>query len=235
MNRISLFLCLLVAVLLSAVPVLADDFYVIAGSGKVGTPINSVPYTISSPGMYYLNGNLTSTLTSGRAISINASDVTLDLMGFTLTGPGKTSGLNDGIQIQALSSNVEIRNGSIKNCGGWGIYADSGIGIRVIGLRVRDTGSTGISLGGIDHLVMGCSVVNAGFFGIRTDDKCMIKGNQMTGNDFYGISAGSGCTVTGNVCSSNGILTLDNCTITNNTTQGLTSGTNCTLAQNTIY
>ncbi len=125
------------AVLLSAGPVLADDgFYVIAGGGKAGTPINSVPATISSPGMYYLNGYLTSTPTNQNGITINASDVTLDLMGFTLTGPGKTSGSsNSGIQINS-STNVEIRNGSVINFGYNGI-GGSGTAIRVIGLRAR--------------------------------------------------------------------------------------------------
>jgi hypothetical protein len=53
MKRAILFLALVAAVLLSAAPVLADDgFYVIAGGGKAGTQINSVPYPISSSGLY---------------------------------------------------------------------------------------------------------------------------------------------------------------------------------------
>ena len=47
------------------------------------TPISSLPYTISSAGSYYVTGNLSST-TNG--IVIKSSDVTVDLMGFTLTG-----------------------------------------------------------------------------------------------------------------------------------------------------
>ena len=49
------------------------------------TPISSLPYTIKVPGSYYLTGNLAST-TNG--IFIDASQVTLDLMGFTLSGDG---------------------------------------------------------------------------------------------------------------------------------------------------
>ncbi|MBU4448351.1 MAG: hypothetical protein KKD99_07175, partial [Proteobacteria bacterium] len=55
----------------------------------VGTKITSVPYTISSPGFYYLGGNLTYSGT-GSAISVDADNVTLDLMGFSLTGAGKS-------------------------------------------------------------------------------------------------------------------------------------------------
>ena len=49
------------------------------------TPISSLPYTISEPGSYYVTGNLSST---GHGIVIEASGVTVDLMGFSLTGDG---------------------------------------------------------------------------------------------------------------------------------------------------
>ena len=51
------------------------------------TPISSLPYTIGSAGSYYVTGNLSST-TNG--IVIKSSDVTVDLMGFTLTGMAGT-------------------------------------------------------------------------------------------------------------------------------------------------
>ena len=47
------------------------------------TPISSVPYTISSPGSYYLTANLN--VTTGDAITIAANGVALDLNGFTLS------------------------------------------------------------------------------------------------------------------------------------------------------
>src|SRR5687767_7720762 len=49
-------------------------------------PIGSVPFTINAPGSYYLTGNLNTATTN--AIIIRASDVTLDLRGFTLSGAG---------------------------------------------------------------------------------------------------------------------------------------------------
>jgi hypothetical protein len=112
MRRKLWLLALVGVVLLSAAPVLADDgFYVIAGGGKAGTQINSVPYTINSPGLYCLSGNLSYISTTGNAITVNANDVTIDLMGFSLTGPGKGSGINYGIRINSGCTNVEIRNG----------------------------------------------------------------------------------------------------------------------------
>ena len=152
------------ALLLSAAPVPANaDFYVIAGGGRAGTQISSVPYTISSPGLYCLAGNLSYTPTTGAAITVNASDVTLDLMGFCLTGPGKAFANNLGITILTGASNVEIRNGSILNFGTYGIVASDCTGIRVLGIRVREVGFIAIGLPfGTDHVVAGCSVINAG-------------------------------------------------------------------------
>src|SRR4051812_12547895 len=43
------------------------------------TPISSLPFTISTSGSYYFTGNLKFSATTGHAISISASDVTLDM------------------------------------------------------------------------------------------------------------------------------------------------------------
>jgi hypothetical protein len=263
MKRFHWLLALMAALLLSAAPVLADDgFYVIAGGGKAGTQINSVPYTINSPGLYCLAKNLTYTATTDNAITVNASDVTLDLNGFCLTGPGKTSGShNEGISINAGLTNVEIRNGSVKSFGYYGIQAASCTGIRVIGLRVSDNGAAGIWMAGFDHLVVGCSAFNNGSFG-ATIANGMLKGNHVYDNGGQGLNAGDGSTISGNVSRSNvgagiyassgnsvldntvmgngqqGIYTTHGCTVTRNTSRGNTgtgiaTGDNCLITNNT--
>jgi hypothetical protein len=261
MKRKIMLLMLVCSVLFCAAPVPADDgSYVIVAGGRGGTPIHSVPYTMSSPGLYYLAGNLTATTT---ALIINASDVTLDLMGYSLTGPGKDSGSNIGIQIQPACSNVEIRNGSVKSFGNFGVHSSdpTAAGIRVIGLRVRDTGNSGISLYGNGHLATGCSVQNAGNHGIfLANNGSLCKGNQVSGSSGDGIYVSAGI-VTGNVCLANnngfhangvssvldnealnntayGIITSDYCTITRNTARGNPSGgiqtsSYCTITNNT--
>jgi len=78
------------------------------GARGRGTPISSIPYPITEPGFYYLTRNLTASA-AGPGITITASDVTLDLNGFVLTGLGADDGILVG------SHGVVIRNGSIVN------------------------------------------------------------------------------------------------------------------------
>src|SRR5208282_3674210 len=68
------------------------------------TPISSAPFTITNPGSYYLTTNVT--VSSGNGIIIAASDVTLDLGGFTIfstdpanTGQGISFGVHTNITI----------------------------------------------------------------------------------------------------------------------------------------
>ena len=83
------------------------------------TVISSVPFTISASGKYVLGGNL-STGSAVAAITVNASNVILDLNGFYVSGPGNTpASTNAVIQVNDVS-NVTIRNGTVAN-GAYGI------------------------------------------------------------------------------------------------------------------
>jgi hypothetical protein len=73
------------------------------------------PYVISTSGSYRLTGNLTVSSTSADAIAVNASDVTLDLNGFSITGPG---GSTSGNGISAGVTDVTVENGTITGFGG---------------------------------------------------------------------------------------------------------------------
>jgi hypothetical protein len=75
-------------------------------------------YVISQPGSYYLTGGITVTEVK-HAISIEASNVSLDLCGFTLTGAYVTTNyyegaFYDGINVKPGCRNVIIRNGIIE-------------------------------------------------------------------------------------------------------------------------
>jgi hypothetical protein len=238
MKRIMWLVAVMVAaVLLGGGAAWADgDFYVIAGGGSpVGTKITSLPIQIMNPGFYFLTGNLTySGASSG--IVVFSDDVTIDLMGFCLSGPGSST-LANGISILG-HKNVEVRNGSLN---GWSscLWAQSGSSRnRAVNLRVENC-TNGIALTGSGNLVKGCSA-DAGSTGIGAAG--VATGNTVT-NCHWGIS-GSG-TIGGNWvtnCSSDGIYCTGASSVIGNTVVTTGSGQNgitiatadpCLVTQNT--
>jgi hypothetical protein len=242
MKRVVGLMALLILVL-TVTPATAD-FYVIAGGGRLGTAITSVPFPITSPGLYYLTNNLTSSGTNNYAITVDADDVTIDLNGFCLTGPGKGSGMNNsGIVVMDPRTNVEIRNGSIKAFGYGGIVSQNNCtAIRVVGVRVRDIGLNGIFLTGSGNLAMDCAVMNAGGNGIDVGISSLVKGSQLVGNFGYGIRVASGSAAVGNTAVGNttgitaqlGSLVTDN-TVSGNSAKGILAYDYCTITRNTAY
>ena len=77
------------------------------------TAITSLPYTISAPGAYCLTGDLTTAITSGNAITIAASSVTLDLNGHKLAGTGGAGTTATAIEAEGKRY-IVIRNGVIR-------------------------------------------------------------------------------------------------------------------------
>lgn len=194
-------------------------------------PISSLPHGISEPGSYYLTGDLTST---NNGINVNVGNVTIDLMGYALIGPG--SGTNSGIHINSVG-NVEIRNGTIREftengIDGHGTYECKGV--RVLGVRLLSNGGTGVILRGVSalgHFVKGCIARENGAngFEIRAPGSTVV-GNQAHQNGGVGmvvrysslvsenvawrntgdgIQVASGCKVIRNLCSENGYDTGD--------------------------
>jgi hypothetical protein len=73
------------------------------------TKITSLPFTITASGNYKLTGNLTADGTDG--IDVNASNVVIDLNGFSIT----QSSAGNAIGVYDLSSgNVVVQNGTIS-------------------------------------------------------------------------------------------------------------------------
>lgn len=178
------------------------DFYVIAGSKGVGTKIRSLPYTISSPGFYYIDKNLS--CTTGTGITITANNVTLDLMGFTIEGSGGPAG-SDGINMNG-TANVEIRNGTVRDFSRLGITNElnAGHGHRVINVRLFWNGTQGIYFFNSGNLIQGCTAIGNGSHGINTGYRSTAIGNVCKSNGSNGITAGTGTTLIGNTCSQNG-------------------------------
>ena len=124
-----------------------------AGSGSAsalfGTPIPSLPYTITSPGLYYLTNNLTG-VSGADGIHLNGvNGVTIDLNGFALGGvPGSHSG------IEADGTDITVRNGAVQ---GWGSGGGNAgvlmLGNNMVVEHVNASGNNGdgINVGGEDE------------------------------------------------------------------------------------
>ena len=117
-------------------------------------------FIINTPGSYYLASNLTGTF-GKHGISIQASDVTLDLNGFVLTSGGTGAGPVRGIDVPAARSNLCVRNGTIRGWNDGGVRADLATNTLAETLRLSDNlGATGLALG--VGLARGCVATNNG-------------------------------------------------------------------------
>ena len=122
----------------------------------VGTAISSAPVVINEPGYYYFTNNIEFGDSGANAIEVNASGVTIDLMGFTLSN---SDSADAGILLN--QARAEVRNGAIRGFLTAGIKS-SGDEARVVGLRVSDN-TTGINLSGANGYVRNCTVARNSF------------------------------------------------------------------------
>ena len=177
-------------------------------------------FKITQRGSYYLTGNITG-VAGKHGVEITASGVTLDLMGFDLSGI-PAMGAFDGVSATVFSrTNITIRNGSVRGWGGEGV----------------DLGTVGAS----NSAVIDVRASNNTGNGILTGSFSMITGCTASLNTGDGIVAGEGSTITGCTASfnnGNGIWALEGCTISNctpqvNTLDGIRVTSGCVVLANT--
>lgn len=209
------------------------------GDGQID--IATLPYTISSSGAYIVTRDLTLTTTNSNGITIEADNVTLDLNGHTLTGPGKTAGATgSGIYVNGTHYNITICNGTVRDWRDKGIGAGTATNSQFELLRCYNNGSNGLLVGN-DNTVSGNTAHSNGTYGIQTGNGCTVNDNNSYGNGSGGIYVGSGCSVSGNSCRGNtgsGINAGNCCVITknsclSNTLRGISVGEGCTVSGNT--
>jgi hypothetical protein len=95
--------------------------YDIASGNHLNLIISEVPETLEWPCLATLSGTLECESISSPAISITSDDVTLDLGGHALMGPGSPS--QDGIRQSTNVTGLTIRNGVVRNFKGAGMAA----------------------------------------------------------------------------------------------------------------
>jgi len=168
------------------------------------------PVTITESGSYRLTSNLNTTSANTTLLQVNADDVSIDLNGFSLTGPAVCSGstvsctnTGSGEGIDASNDdNIIIRNGTIRGMGDAGIrisnnaivedvVINSNGGPGLSGgsftsggvfrrLSVSTNGGQGVGAAFGSHYLMDSVVINNGDFGVFA----IFCGNVlMVGND----------------------------------------------------
>jgi parallel beta-helix repeat protein len=143
-----------------------------------------LPLTIASPGSYYLAENIS---VSGDGIIIASSDVTIDLMGFTLAG-----GTGTGIESQTGTQGVTVRNGIVTGWTGSGL--DLWGGSLVADLHAHDNGADGIKTGS-NSVVAECVARDNVEDGIDLGADSTIRNSTAVSNDGNGINTAARCTV----------------------------------------
>lgn len=200
-------------------------------------PISALPATISVSGSYYVTTNLTGVAGGINGITILASDVTVDLSGFTLQG---VAGSGAGIYVPNAVRNLAIRNGAMDSWGGSGVSAANVYDSQFERLRISNTGGDGLQAGS-NCVVFVCSVNGNGGYGMQVGYSCTVIGCNASGNGVgefsSGINVGNNCTVKDCTASGNdwdGIIaennsTVKDCTVSGNGGVGIDSGNNCTV------
>lgn len=160
------------------------------------------PYTISQPGYYLFTGNVTKTAGDGNvaAIEITTSDVTVDLGGYVLSGPGicsrnASNGTvtcvghvpGTGIQESGGNSNIQLRNGSIR--GFFNGISATATGTVVEAMTVYDHAFTGVSAIGDASRVENVTAIRNGGTGISIQNNSAVQSCDASQNDDYGIIA----------------------------------------------
>jgi len=189
--------------------------------------------TISEPGSYVLKGNLTVT-ENQPCLVVDADFVTIDLGGYTLTGPGLawfgTYGLDAyGIWVPPLVVGASIKRGIVVRNGTvtgftYGVFLYPTMDAVVENVRALNNYRSGIRTG--SGATVRDSVANGNNFddfegeGIEVGANSIILNSTANDNGHGGIWAGDGCVVSGNIANSNGgngISTGIGCTVSGNT------------------
>lgn len=169
-------------------------------------PISQLPFTITDEGSYYVTRSLSGT----SGITVLSDNVTIDLNGFALVGPG--GGGTAGISVPNFpTQNVIIKNGLVEFYD-VGISAGAAVSSRIEGVTVRyyaangtgvqlgstsvledciidgiGTAGTGVNLGA-RSVIRECSVIGNRFEGVRAFESAIVEHNQIVDNGSFSVA-----------------------------------------------
>lgn len=200
----------LLPALLVAVFTLTSALHAQDSESKLGTPVTSLPFNITAPGVYSVNTELpTTTMQSGAAITISADNVTLELNGHNISN---TNASNAAEGIYAYDhKNVTVHNGAVR--GFWiGVDFPSSVtdgskssAHKVEGIAVDGSTWFGIRVYGSGNVVRRCQVTNSGGSTAGDNNGYGIivqtgSGNLVTDNEVTGVKAANSSHASYGIC-----------------------------------
>lgn len=193
------------------------------------TPVTSLPSVISAPGVYCLTADMSTNITTGNAILVDANNVTLDCNGYKIGGlAGGPASLAFGIRSTARS-NITVRNcnvrgfragiaigGSVESVGNvvednrldgnqrFGIVVDGSAGV-VRRNIVVDTGSVDPESTHVGIYATPIAIYVSSGADVIDNTIDGVIGQDAEGSFAAGIAAGTGSSRTGSVIARNRI------------------------------
>jgi hypothetical protein len=234
---------------------LDEIFSAVQSAGDKRTPITTLPFTISASGSYYL-ATSPGSYGAGVGITVNASNVTIDLNGNTLTGGGNgTPGTASAIFVSqgagsTQRSGIIVRNGVIRDWNGYGVDAQFADACRFEDLQVISCGQRAVHGGAQCHVENVQARTNKGD-GIRVGVYSIVRNSGVfnsgvrvatpTASTPSGIIVGDFCMIENCIASANaavGFLIGSSCQVkdslaTSNDFNGFNFVSDCTIVGNT--
>ncbi len=179
-------------------------------------------YQISTPGSYYLTGNITGVV-NFKGIEITVDDVTIDLNGFELIGVPRARA---AIEPFGERANITIENGTIRGWNTRGLDAADDRRMIIRNVRSVDNSSTGFSVGN-ESIVSDCIAQGNGGSGFSLGrrsrvERCISQSNSADG--FVGLNDNTleACIASGNTVGFHfsDTASLTGCTSADNTSAG---------------
>jgi len=149
-----------------------------------------MPVVITQPGSYYLAEDIFA-FGAAHGILIQASQVTLDLNGFTVYGNVEV-GSNKGILCDIGNAGVVIKNGTVRDFFQTGIDLFSCPNSRVLDVHALNNGLGGFGYGifiGQDSAAVGCIAADNATDGLRSDFGSSFVRCSANDNGGIGINA----------------------------------------------
>ncbi len=181
---------------------------------QANTPgLNAGQFVITQPGSYYLTGDMTLNPGTTASININASDVTLDLNGFSVRAAGRYS-----ISITNNSDRVTVKNGSVANATD-GIFVDTASdGTQIIGMTASASSACIRTANVVSDITIRDTVTRGGQYGVfiaASNTASTLTNVQCVGASTIGLNLSNravlnGCVVrdTGTAGGANGVSVI---------------------------